>query len=53
MREFDLIIQGLLDEDKLGHLFVVDIQFHQKNASKKQLFFNKIYSPIFEKKKFL
>ena len=51
MREFDLIIQGLLDEDKLGHLFVVDIHFHQKNASKKQLFFNKIYSPIFEKKK--
>ena len=53
MREFDLIIQGILDEDKIGHLFVVDIHFDQKNASEKQLFFNKIYSPIFERKKVL
>ena len=52
MREFDLIIQGILDEDKIGHLFVVDIKFETKNASEKQLFFNEIYSPIFEKKKF-
>ena len=53
MREFDLIIQGILDEDKIGHLFVVDIHFDKKNAGEKQLFFNEIYSPIFEKKKVL
>ena len=52
MREFDLIIQRILDEDKIGHLFVVDIKFDIKNADRKQLFFNEIYSPIFEKKKF-
>ena len=28
MREFDLmIIQGILNEDKIGHLFVVNIEF--------------------------
>ena len=52
VREFDLIIQGISDEDKIGHLFVVDIKFDTKNSSEKQLFFNEIYSPIFEKKKF-
>ena len=53
MREFELIIQVNSDEDKIGHLFVADIQFDQKNASGKQLFFNEIYLPIFEKKKVL
>ena len=54
MREFDLITQGISDEDKIGHLFVVNIHFDKKkNASEKQLFFNEIYSPIFEKKKVL
>ena len=48
MREFDLIIKGISDEDKIGHLFVVDIYFDQKNNSEKQLFFNEIYSPIFD-----
>ena len=32
---------------------MVDIHFDQKNASEKQLFFNEIYSPVFEKKKVL
>ena len=36
MREFDLIIKGISDEDKIGHLFVVDIHFDQKNNSEKQ-----------------
>ena len=35
MREFDLIVQGISDEDKIGDLFVVDIHFDQKNASEK------------------
>ena len=40
MREFDLIIQGSSDEDKIAHFLVVDIYFNQKNASEEQLFFN-------------
>ena len=49
LREFDFIIQGISDQDKIGNLFVVDIKFDQENASEKQLFFNEIYTPIFEK----
>ena len=48
MREFDLIIQGILAQDKIGHLFVVEIKFNLKNANEKQFFFNAIYSPIFD-----
>ena len=50
-REFDLTIQSISDEDKIG-LFVVDVHFDQKNVSEKQLFFNETYSPIFKRKKF-
>ena len=53
MREFDLIVQGISDEDKIGHLFVLDIEFDHENSNKKQLFFNEICTPIFEKKKVL
>ena len=53
MREFNLILQGISDTDKVGHLFIVDIEFDYKNASEKELFFNEIYTPIFEKKKVL
>ena len=53
MREFDLIIYGISDEDEIGHLFVVDIHFDQKNASEKQLSFREIYALIFKKKKVL
>ena len=51
MKESDLIIQGILDEDKIDNLFVIDVKFDTKNTSEKQLFINRIYSPIFEKKK--
>ena len=50
MREFDLTEQGISDTDKIGHLFVVDIKFDYQNAKRKQLFFNEIYTLIFEKK---
>ena len=53
MREFNLILQGISDTDKVGHLFIVDIEFDYKNASEKELFFNEIYTPIFEKKNVL
>lgn len=35
-------------DDKLGHLFIVDISF--KNINEKTLLFNELYPPIFEKK---
>ena len=33
MREFDLTVQGISDTDKIGHLFIVDIEFDHKNAT--------------------
>ena len=53
MREFNLILQGISDTDKIGHLFIVDVEFDMENATEKQLFFNEIYTPIFEKKGFV
>ena len=53
MREFDVVIQGISEEHKIGHLFVASIKFGTKNVSEKQLFLNEIYLPIFEKKKVL
>ena len=53
LREFELILQNISNTDKTGHLFLVDIEFDRKNATEKQIFFNEIYTPIFEKKKVL
>ena len=50
--ELDLILQGITDNDKIGHLFIVGTEFDHKNASEKELFFNEIYTLIFEKRKF-
>ena len=51
IREFDLILQRISDTDKIGHLFIVEIEFDYKNTREKELFFNEIYTPIFEKKR--
>ena len=53
MGEFDLILQGISDNDKTGHLFIADTELDHKNATKKQLFFNEIFTSIFEKKEVL
>ena len=31
IREVDLLIQNISDEDKIGHLFIVDIEFDEVN----------------------
>ena len=45
--EFNKILDKISHEDNIGHLFIVDIKFHDKNP--KTLLFNEIYPPIFEK----
>ena len=40
-------------EDEIDHLFVVDIIFDLKNATKRQLVYNETYPPIIEKKKII
>ena len=47
--ELTELLKNLSLQDKIGHLFTVDIEFIDIN--KKTLLFNEIYPPIFEKKK--
>ena len=50
---FNLLIEKVSLEDKIGHLFVVDIEFDFENASAHQLTYNEIFPPIIEKKKIM
>ena len=50
---FNLLIEKVSLDDKIGHLFVVDIEFDFKNASHRQLTYNEIFQPIIEKKKIM
>ena len=45
--EFNKILDKISHEDNIGHLFIVDTKFHDKNP--KTLLFNEIYPPIFGK----
>ena len=49
MLEFNRILDRLSHEDSIGHLFIVDIKFHNKNP--KTMLFNEIFPPVFEKNK--
>ena len=51
--EFNLLLEKVSLEDSIGHLFVVDIEFDEKNVSKRQYMYNEIFSPIIEKQKIL
>ena len=47
LMEFNQILDRISHKDKIGHLFTVDIKFHNKNL--KTLLFNEVYPPVFEK----
>ena len=47
--ELDQLLKSATLEDKIGHIFTVNIEFSDINP--KTLLFNKIYPPIFEKNK--
>ena len=51
--KFNILLEKVDFEDEIGHLFVVDIMFDLKNATKRQLVYNEIYPPIIEKKKII
>ena len=46
--EFNAILDRISHEDNIGHLFTVDIKFH--NINEKTLLFKWDLPPIFEKK---
>ena len=47
--ELEQLLKSITLEDKIGHLFTVDIEFFDINP--KTLLFNEIFPPIFEKRK--
>ena len=47
--KFNKVLDKSLHDGNIGHLFIVDIKFYNKNQ--KTLLFNKVYPLIFEKKK--
>ena len=47
--EFSRILDSLSHNDGIGHLFIIDIKFH--NVNPKTLLFNELYPSIFEKDK--
>ena len=49
LEELESLLSNVTLEDKLGHLFIVDIVFDK--IDEKTLLFNELYPPIFEKDK--
>ena len=47
--EFNLLFEKLNLDDPIGHIFVVDIEFNYKEATKVQIMYNEIMSPFIEK----
>ena len=47
--EVNEILEKVSHEDETGHLFLVDIKFHNKAPT--TLLFNEVYPPVFKKTK--
>ena len=50
---FNFLLEKVDFEDTIGHLYIVDIEFDIKNATKRELTYNEIYPPIIEKQKII
>ena len=50
-KTFNTFLEKVSLEDEIGHLYIVDIMFDADKATKKQLVYNEIYSPVIEKQK--
>ena len=50
---FNLLLEKVNFENKIGHLFVVDIVFDSEYATEKELVYNEIYKPKIEKQKII
>ena len=51
-KEFNLLMETVTLDDPRGHIFVVDIEFDNLNATP-QIMYNEIFPPVAEKKKIL
>ena len=50
-KAFNFLLESVSFEDKIGHLYIVNIEFDVKNATKREFEYNEIYPPIIEKQK--
>ena len=50
---FNILLEIVNFDDKIGHLYIVDIEFDFKNATEREFAYNEIYSPIIEKQKII
>ena len=50
-KTFNFLLETVSFEDKMGHLYTVDIELNVKNATKREFTYNEIYPPIIEKQK--
>ena len=47
--KFNLLLETVTLEDKIDHLFIVDIEFDLENADERKYLYNEIFPPIIEK----
>lgn len=45
------MLETVVLDDEIVHLFITDITFNKKNATARQYVYNEIYCPIIEKQK--
>ena len=50
-KAFNFLLESVSFEDKIGHLYIVNIEFDVKNTTKREFEYNEIYPPIIEKQK--
>ena len=50
---FNFLLEKVDSEDTIGPLYIVDIEFDNKNATKREVTNNKIYPPTIEKQKII
>ena len=48
-QKFNLVLENLSGEDKIGHLFIADVKYNEKLADEKDLLLNEIYTPLLRK----
>ena len=51
LREFDLLIEAISHEDKIGHLFIVDVEFNTEKEPKRNCYLMNSIHPYLKKRR--
>ena len=52
-RKFNFLLEIIDLDDPIGHLFIADIEFNEKDATEREYMYNEILPPIIEKQEIL